>query len=245
MKKLLYSFLVLSLLLGLAVATVWAQSSSGGAEEVPASGSTFSLVSEATGDIESDLNAFAQKLRSLGFSEEEIQQNLAHLRPALEQSKYGIVETRTFSVVVDGRDVQAYKRALQNEGLSEESVQAMSAEFEAKIAELASSGSCKTRVDGAEALNAFGQVLYRYSSSIHWCYDGSQITALDTWDSHSTYWGWQYQGSTHNSSGGLGMGDYALHRQATMHQPVLGLYAYPDTHQRVYGDGSSWGTASP
>ena len=207
----------------------------------PAGGNAFSLVSEHTGDIETDLVRRAQELRDLGFSETEIQEDLAHLRPALEKSKYGVAETLTFSVVVDGRDADAYAQALREQGLSEDGVRSLTAQFARETAALPLSpaGGCKTRTDGAVARNAFGQTLYRYSSSIYWCFDGSKITALDTWESHSTYWGWQFKGSTHNSSGGLGQWEYALHRRATMYQPWLGLYAHPDTHQRVYGNGSS------
>ena len=247
MKRKVRLFTVILLVLLLAVIGIAKANAFSPDAARPAGGSTFSLVSEHTGDIEADLANRAQQLRDLGFSEAEIQNDLAHLRPALEKSKYGVIKTLTFSVVVDGRDAEAYAQALREQGLSEDSVRSLTAQFarETAASPAPTSGGCKTRTDGVVARNAFGQTLYRYSSSIYWCFDGSSITALDTWESHSTYWGWQFKGSTHDSSGGTGQGEYALHRRATMYQTYLGLYAHPDTHQRVYGNGSSWGTASP
>ncbi len=218
-------------------------------EAAPAETRTFSWVVEFTGDIDADLQRFADMLRGRGYSEAEVRRELGHLRPALESSKYGAVETRTFSVEVQAGDMEAYLRALREQGVSEETIRALEAEVRSRwgsmLEGISTSGGCKTRTDGAEAYNAFGQLLYRYSSSIYWCYDGSSITSLNTWESYSTYWGWQFLGSTKSESGGLGQWSYILHRYATMYNPYIRSYAYPDTHQGVYGDGSSWGYANP
>ncbi len=243
------SVLVLLGIVGVGAANVSASNGTKPEQFVPQNGRTFAIVNEATGDIENDLATYAQELRAQGFSEEEIRQNLTHLRSALERSKYGVVETRTFSVVVNGLDTDAYARALEAQGLSPEAVQTLTDAFRKHTAALAkeapAAGGCKTRTDGAEARNAFGQALYRYSSSIYWCYDGGRITALDDWEAHSAYWGWQFRRSAGNQNGGAGQSSDALHRSAVMYQPVLGIKAHPDTRQRVYGNGSSWGNASP
>jgi hypothetical protein len=214
----------------------------------PAGSQTFSWVVEFSGDIEADIQNYRQMLEGRGYSEAQIQHVIDHLRPALEASKYAPVETRTFSVEVQLGDLESYVRDLREQGVSEESISSLQAEMQAKRESLSDDeliiAGCRIRTDGAEAYNAFGQLLYSYCSSIYWCYNGSVITSLDTWESHSTFWGWQFQGSTKSESGGLGLSYYILHRYATMYH-FIGLYAYPDTHQGVYGDGSSWGYASP
>ncbi|MFO7943298.1 MAG: hypothetical protein R6U51_03230 [Anaerolineales bacterium] len=215
----------------------------------PAEVKAFSFVMEFGGVVEEDLQRYAHTLQDQGYSEAEIQQELAHLRPALETSKYDPIETRTFSVEVEFGDIDAYVRALREQGVSEETIQALDAEVQDKRQSLSdgvvNARGCKIRTDGAEARNIYGQLLYRYSSSTYWCYNGNTITSLDTWESYSTYLGWQFRGSTKSQSGGVGQWSYILHRYATMYNPYLGLYGYPDTHQGVYGDGSSWGYANP
>ena len=215
----------------------------------PAKANTFSFVVEFTGDVEEDLQLFAHTLRDQGFSEAEIQNNLAHLRPNLEASTYGPFEKLTFSVEVECGDIDAFVLALSKQGISEETIQILENEISNNWQRLSDNDldtrGCKTRIDGVEVKNAYGMLLYSYSSYINWCYNGSTITYLNAWESYSTYLGWQFIGSTKNLSGGLGQGSYILHRYATFYNPIIGLYGYPDTHQGVYGDGSSWGYASP
>ena len=213
-------------------------------------GRAFSFVLSDTGNVDHDVAAFAESLRQQGFSEKEIQENVQHYRASWEESRRSVskIETITFSVVVNSNDLQAYKQKLEQGGLTDEEATALAAELQEEVklqSPQTAKDPCRIRTDGAEARNALGQVLYRYSSSIHWCYNGSQITWLHTWESYSTYWGWQFKGSRHNSSGGIGAWRFTLDRYATMYNPITGNYGYPDTHQMVYGNGYSWGTASP
>ena len=215
----------------------------------PAEAVTFSYVVEFTGDVEEDLHLFAQMLQDQGFSEAEIQNNLDHLRPNLETSTYNPSEKLAFSVEVECGDIDGFVLALREQGVSEETIRNLENEISNNWRKFSGneldSRGCKTRIDGAEMKNLYGMLLYSYSSSIYWCYSGSTITTLDTWESYSTYLGWQFIGSSKNQSGGLGQWSYILHRYATFYNPFLSLYGYPDTHQGVYGDGSSWGYASP
>ncbi len=247
--------LIVILLTVLGVGIANANTKIDAAHAAPAGGHTFSSVIEGSpdGDIERDLKNNEEALRAMGFTDEEIQEQQAHLRANLEKKKYGVAETKTFSVVIDNTmpdPYAAFAQALEAQGFSQETAQILTDDLRKETASqtaqsVKSNTPWKRRIDGAVAYNGFGQMLYKYSSGIYWEYNGSKITALDTWESHSTYWGWQFQGSTHNSSGGVGQWSYTLHREATMFQPILGLTAHPDTHQRVYGDGTSWGTASP
>ncbi|MEJ5240678.1 MAG: hypothetical protein WHS87_05725 [Anaerolineales bacterium] len=244
MKKLLFA------LSALLVALMLIAAGSVATQVEPKKTSTFSYVQELTGDIETDIANFVEAERSLGIPEEAIQKSLVHFRAALEKSKYNVYEIQTFSVVVDATDVNAYQHALEAEGLPAEIVQGLVESFhqhanktqqEFSIAGVA----CKRRTDGAVAYNAFGQVLYQYSSSIYWCYNGSVIVDLDDWETYSTFWGWQFMSSTRNSRGGVGQTSFILHRQATMYNRLTGWTAYPSTHQGVYGNGTSWGEANP
>ena len=215
----------------------------------PAEINTYSFTVEFIGDVEQDIQHFVQILQDHRYSETNIQSELANLRPNLENSTYGPYETLAFSVEVECGDIAAYTRSLREQGVSEDTIQALETEIINNWQELFDGDlitrECKTRIDGVEVKNIYGMLPYSYSSYIYWCYNGSTITCLDTWESFSTYLGWQFIGSTKNQSGGLGQWSNILHRYATMYNPILGLYGYPDTHQCVYGDGSSWGYANP
>ncbi len=262
MNKIRLVTLLLIVILLTVLGAGMANASTKGNDAVPTSGRTFSTVIEVSpdGDIERDLKNQEEALRAMGFTDEAIQNEQAHLRAILEKKKYDVAETKTFSVIIDNTmsdPYAAFAKALETQGFSQESARILTDNFREETAShIAQSvksntswkirtGGAKIRTDGAVAYNSFGQMLYEYSSSIYWEYNGSKITDLDTWESHSTYLGWEFRGSTHNSSGGVGQWSYALHREATMIHHYVGLTAYPDTHQRVYGDGSSWGTASP
>ncbi|RLD08726.1 MAG: hypothetical protein DRI65_01475 [Chloroflexota bacterium] len=214
----------------------------------PVEAKTYSFTVEFSGDVEQDLQRYSYLLRDYGYSEPDIQRELANLRPNLEYSTYGPIETLTFSVEMEYGDIDEFVLSLREQGVTEETIQDLETEVQNEWQELPTGDpitrGCKTRIDGVEVKNAYGMLLYSYSSYIYWCYNGNTITYLDPWESYSTYMGWQFIGSTKNQSGGLGQGAYILHRYAIFYNPIIG-YAYPDTHQGVYGDGTSWGYASP
>ncbi len=211
----------------------------------PAGSRTFSIVQEETGDTEKDVANYAAALRAQGWSEQEIASATKRLRESIEKSKRDVAETHTFSVVVDANDVEGYVAALRKQGVSDETIQILKEEF-VKHQAMApqSKNPCKQRTDGAEAYNAYHMLLYRYSSSIRWCYNGSKITYLDTWEQYSTYWGWQFGGSSSSRSGGVGSFSFTIHRYATMYNRVTHAVKHPSTHQSVYANGYSWGSAS-
>jgi len=250
MKKFAFILLIAILMAGGVGAARAAKGNTSVDSASVAGGRAFSLVLSESGNADHDVAAFAEALRKQGFSEKEIQENVQHYRTAWEESRRNVsrVETITFSVVVNSNDIRTYKQKLEQAGLTDEEATALAAELQEEVklqSPQTAKDPCRIRTDGAEARNALGQVLYRYSSSIHWCYNGSQITWLHTWESYSTYWGWQFKGSRHNSSGSVGAWRFTLDRYATMYNSITGNYGYPDTHQMVYGNGYSWGTASP
>ncbi len=211
----------------------------------PAGSRTFSVVVDITGDTEKDVANYAAALRAQGVSEEEIEAYVKQMREEENRIKKEVAETHTFSVVVDANDVEGYVAALRKQGVSEETIQKLKDEFvKHQTAAPNPKNSCKRRTDGAEAYNAYHMLLYSYSSTVEWCYNGSTITSLSTWEKYSTYWGWQFGGSSSSRSGGVGSFSFTIHRYATMYNRVTGAVKHPSTHQSVYANGYSWGSAS-
>ncbi len=118
------------------------------------------------------------------------------MKQSLEKLQNQIAEVVTFSGEVPLGDQEAYADAMRKQGVSEETIQALVAEINSRQQKRASqmdvspAANCRQRTDGAEARNGFGQVIYRYASTIEWCYNGTIITSLDTWQyGNGSSWG--------------------------------------------------------
>ncbi|GAB4398262.1 MAG: hypothetical protein OHK0052_21220 [Anaerolineales bacterium] len=215
----------------------------------PAKGGAFSREMAFNGTLEDFVQQEADDLRAFGMSEEQIAKEIEQWRAELEQQRVVPGDAVVFSVVVADGDLKGYEVALREQGVPEETLndlmQAYRDELDTAPLQAINGGGCKVRTDGAVMKNFFGEELYRYSSKIRWCYDGHKITLLKDFENYATYWGWEFKGSTKNSSGSVGEGIYSLERRATLFHPLIPLTQYPNTAQEVFGDGSSWGSANP
>lgn len=89
----------------------------------PVEAKSYSFTVEFSGDVEQDLQRFSYLLHEYGYSEPDIQRELANLRPNLEYSTYSPFETLEFSVEVESGDIVAYIGSLREQGVTEETIQ--------------------------------------------------------------------------------------------------------------------------
>ena len=108
---------------------------------------------------------------------------------------------------------------------------------------------CKTYTQGVSMKDIFGNVLWKYSWKINWCYDGTTITYKNRWRVVNIYGvGIQYMGDIANqTSGGVGQTFYWGYAQGRICQVVVNNTCfqqwYPWVEQKVFGNGAAQGSS--
>lgn len=107
---------------------------------------------------------------------------------------------------------------------------------------------CRTYTLGAQMLNILGNVIWKYTQSIDWCYNGTSITSKSRNDWANVYiFGWTYKGrQSLSESGGVGQSSYHSFAQGWFCMLDVGTCIwnfYPWVDQTVYGNGSYSGSA--
>lgn len=108
---------------------------------------------------------------------------------------------------------------------------------------------CKTFTKGVTMSDIFGNLLWKYSWKINWCYNGTTITYKNRWRVVGIYGvGLQFMGDVaNNTAGGVGQTYFTGYAQGRICQVVISNTCfnqwYPWVEQAVYGNGSYEGDA--
>jgi len=108
---------------------------------------------------------------------------------------------------------------------------------------------CKTYTQGVTMRDIFGNLLWKYSWKINWCYNGTTITYKNRWRVVGVYGvGIQFMGDIANqTTGGVGQTYFTGYAQGRICQVVIGNTCfnqwYPWVYQEVFGDGSFGGSS--
>src|SRR5215211_1589596 len=81
---------------------------------------------------------------------------------------------------------------------------------------VALASGCKSRTDGVNVYNHYGNLILRYQQKVNWCYDGTKITSVSHTHTGTVYIvGWKYNGLiADNHWGGVNQSYFRAYSQA-------------------------------
>ena len=116
-----------------------------------------------------------------------------------------------------------------------------------RVLDITGATGCKGYTLGIKGSNYAGVMLWKYSWTINWCYNGTTITSVQKYRTVWVNWSWNFRRDiSDDSSGGVGQTSYSHYGQGEfcfINVGVCVAYSYPWVSQTVRGNGTYSGSA--